>query len=35
VPHPAVEALKAIDVDNLTPLEAIVKLQELRKLALA
>jgi len=33
-PHPVVEALKAVDTDNLTPLEAIVKLQELRKQAL-
>jgi DNA mismatch repair protein MutS len=30
-PHPVVESLKNLDVDNLTPLEAIVKLQELRK----
>jgi DNA mismatch repair protein MutS len=30
-PHPVVDALKNLDVDNLTPLEAIVKLQELRK----
>ncbi|HEX8236342.1 MAG TPA: DNA mismatch repair protein MutS [Abditibacteriaceae bacterium] len=33
-PHPVVELLKSLDVDNLTPLEAIVKLQELRKQAL-
>ncbi len=33
-PHPVVEELKGLDVDNLTPLEAIVKLQELRKKAL-
>lgn len=33
-PHPALERLKALDVDNLTPLEAIVKLQELRRQAL-
>jgi DNA mismatch repair protein MutS len=33
-PHPVVEELKSLDVDNLTPLEAIVKLQELRKKAL-
>lgn len=33
-PHPALEALKALDVDNLTPLEALVKLQEVRKMAL-
>ncbi len=32
--HPVVETLKALDVDNLTPMEAIVKLQELRKQAL-
>jgi DNA mismatch repair protein MutS len=30
-PHPVLEELKSLDVDNLTPLEAIVKLQELRK----
>lgn len=30
-PHPVIEELKALDVDNLTPLEAIIKLQELRK----
>ena len=33
-PHPIIEELKALDVDNLTPLEAIIKLQELRKRAL-
>lgn len=33
-PHPALLALQALDVDNLTPLEAIVKLQELRKMSL-
>ena len=33
-PHPIVEELKKLDTDNLTPLEAIVKLQELRKKAL-
>lgn len=33
-PHPLVEELKKLDTDNLTPLEAIVKLQELRKKAL-
>ena len=32
--HPVIEELKALDVDNLTPLEAIIKLQELRKRAL-
>jgi DNA mismatch repair protein MutS len=32
-PHPVIEELKALDVDNLTPLEAIVKLQELKKTA--
>jgi DNA mismatch repair protein MutS len=32
--HPIVEELKKLDTDNLTPLEAIVKLQELRKKAL-
>jgi DNA mismatch repair protein MutS len=33
-PHPVLEELKTLDVDNLTPMEAIVKLQELRKKAL-
>ncbi len=33
-PNPVLEALKAIDVDNLTPLEALVKLGEMRKMAL-
>jgi DNA mismatch repair protein MutS len=33
-PHPVIEELKSLDVDNLTPLEAIVKLQELRKKAI-
>jgi DNA mismatch repair protein MutS len=33
--HPVVETLKSLDVDNLTPLEAIVKLQELRKSVLS
>ncbi len=33
--HPVVESLKALDVDNLTPMEAILKLQELRKAALS
>jgi DNA mismatch repair protein MutS len=33
-PHPVIEELKSLDVDNLTPLEAIVKLQELRKKSL-
>ncbi len=34
-PHPVVESLKNLDVDNLTPMEAILKLQELRKAALS
>ncbi len=34
-PHPVVEELKELDVDNLTPLEAIIKLQELRQRALS
>ncbi|BCM90746.1 DNA mismatch repair protein MutS [Abditibacteriota bacterium] len=34
-PNPVLEALKAIDVDNLTPLEALVKLGEMRKMALS
>ncbi|MBV9866059.1 MAG: DNA mismatch repair protein MutS [Abitibacteriaceae bacterium] len=34
IPHPVVEALRTLDIDNLTPLEAIVKLQEFRKQAL-
>ncbi len=33
-PHPVVESLKTLDVDNLTPLEAMLKLQDLRKRAL-
>ncbi len=33
-PNPIVEELKKLDTDNLTPMEAIVKLQELRKKAL-
>ena len=32
-PDPAVEALKALDVESLSPLEAITKLFELKKLA--
>lgn len=31
-PHPAVEAIKSIDVNNLSPLEALTKLYELQKL---
>jgi len=31
--NPAVEVLRDLDVENLTPLEAIVKLQELQKMA--
>jgi DNA mismatch repair protein MutS len=31
--HPLVEELKTLDVENLTPLEAIIKLQELKKKA--
>jgi len=30
-PHPVIETLKSLDVDNLTPLEAIVQLQALQK----
>jgi len=33
-PHPIIETLKAMDVDNLTPLEALVHLQDLRREAL-
>ena len=33
-PNPIVEELKKLDTDNLTPMEAIVKLQDLRKKAL-
>ncbi|MCU0726685.1 MAG: DNA mismatch repair protein MutS [Planctomycetes bacterium] len=29
-PHPAIEALKSLDPDRLTPLEALLKLRELR-----
>ena len=32
-PHPILETLRNIDVENLTPLEAIIKLQELKKAA--
>ncbi len=32
-PHPVLETLRNIDVENLTPLEAIIKLQELKKAA--
>ncbi|HVF85273.1 MAG TPA: DNA mismatch repair protein MutS, partial [Abditibacteriaceae bacterium] len=35
IAHPVVESLKTLDVDNLTPIEAILKLQELRKAALS
>ena len=34
VQNPVVEVLKSLDVDNLTPLEALVKLGEMRKMAL-
>ena len=34
-PNPVVEALKSLDVDNLTPLEALIKLGEMRKMALS
>ncbi|HEX8834221.1 MAG TPA: hypothetical protein VF719_08470, partial [Abditibacteriaceae bacterium] len=33
-PHPVVELLKSLDIDNLTPMEAMLKLQELRKQAI-
>jgi DNA mismatch repair protein MutS len=32
-PHPAVEALKALDLDTLTPVEALLRLKELQDLA--
>jgi DNA mismatch repair protein MutS len=32
-PHPAVEALKALDPDSLTPLQALQKLAELKRLS--
>jgi len=35
VSNPALEALRGLDVDNLTPLEALVKLGELRRMALS
>ena len=35
VRNPVVDAIKSLDVDNLTPLEALVKLGELRKMALS
>jgi DNA mismatch repair protein MutS len=31
--HPLIEEIKSLDVENLTPLEAIIKLQELKKKA--
>ncbi len=31
--HPLIEEIKTLDVENLTPLEAIIKLQELKKKA--
>ncbi len=34
VQNPVVDAIRGLDVDNLTPLEALVKLGELRKMAL-
>jgi len=35
VSNPALDALRGLDVDNLTPLEALVKLGELRRMALS
>jgi DNA mismatch repair protein MutS len=35
IQNPVVDAIRGLDVDNLTPLEALVKLGELRKLALS
>jgi DNA mismatch repair protein MutS len=32
-PHPVVEALKSLDIENLTPMEAMMKLAELQKQA--
>ena len=32
-PHPAVEALKELDVESMTPLEALQKLAELKRKA--
>jgi DNA mismatch repair protein MutS len=32
-PHPALEALRAVDPESLTPLQALVRLAELRRLA--
>jgi DNA mismatch repair protein MutS len=32
-PNPAVTALQALDVESLTPLEALTKLYELQRLA--
>jgi hypothetical protein len=31
MPHPVVEALRALDVNALTPLEALVRLAELQR----
>ena len=33
-PHPALEALRAVDVDRLTPLEALSLVDRLRKMSL-
>jgi len=30
-PHPLIEALKVLDIDNLTPMEAMLRLQEFQK----
>ena len=32
-PHPALETLRALDVDNLSPIEALTKLYELKRMA--
>jgi hypothetical protein len=33
VPNPALAALRALEVDNLSPIEALTKLYELKRLA--
>jgi hypothetical protein len=32
--HPAVEALRKLDIDSLSPIEALTKLYELKRMAL-
>jgi len=32
-PHPVIEILKSLDVENLTPMQAMIQLQDLQKQA--